>query len=334
MFCNKSRKSLYIALLLLVLLVAAGSFHYAYQKGKYYETGTRAGQEKTVDLGGGIKLDLVWIPPGNFMMGSTVTPDKIASITGYPTGYYECEHPCHRVHITKGFWMGKYEVTQAQWQAVMGNNPSHFKNGKNGAPSNTQNHPVERVKWKDCHKFLKKLSQKTDKQFCLPTEAEWEYACRAGTSTMFHYGDSLSSTQANFDGRFFYRGVSKGLYLERTTPVGLYQPNSWGLYDMHGNVLEWCHDWYGENYYQNSPRNDPQGPSKSSATELSWVKKGQKGWILRGGSWAHNTLNCRSSDRSRGIPDFGLKFHGFRVVCSSSRIGIYRLYLCIYSFFK
>ncbi len=244
------------------------------------------GQEKTVNLGGGVKLTLVWIPPGEFMMGSPGSEANRGSDEG----------PRHRVKITRGFWMGRYEVTQAQWQAVMGSNPSNFKGSDN---------PVERVSWNDCQEFIKKLARKTGQRFRLPTEAEWEYACRAGTETVFHYGDSLSSRQANFDGDYPYGGASKGTYLKKTTSVGSYRPNAFGLYDMHGNVWEWCQDWYGNNYYQSSPASNPQGPSSGS------------GRVLRGGSCYRNAYDCRSALR-RGTPDYWFDVDGFRIVFPSS----------------
>ena len=135
------------------------------------------GQAYAEDLGNGVELELVWIPLGEFMMGSHNSEANRRSDEG----------PRHRVKLTQGYWMGKHEVTQAQWQAIMGSNPSYFKDGKNGAPSDSRNHPVETVSWNDCQEFITKLSRKTGAKFRLPTEAEWEYACRAGTETAFHY---------------------------------------------------------------------------------------------------------------------------------------------------
>ena len=249
--------------------------------------GLGAGPTKTVDLGNGVKLDLVWIPPGEFMMGSPESEADRGSSEG----------PRHLVKITNGFWMGKHEVTQAQWQAVMGSNPSWFKDSDN---------PVENVSWNDCQNFLQKLSSRTGKTFRLPTEAEWEYACRAGTETAFHYGSSLSSTQANFDGNHPYCGASKGQYLRKTTSEGSYHPNAFGLYDMHGNVWEWCQDWYESGYYNNSPTSDPQGPSSGS------------GRVLRGGSWYNYAKYCRSALR-HCAPVLRYGSTGFRVVLSASQ---------------
>ena len=255
----------------------------------------KAGQEKTVDLGGGINLELVWIPSGEFTMGS---PDS-------ESGHSSDEGPQHSVKITKGFWMGKYEVMQEQWQSIIGSNPSCFKDGNNCAPADTRNYPVEEVSWIDCKEFLEKLSSRVGQSFRLPTEAEWEYACRAGTDTVFHYGDTLCSTQANFNGKYPYGIASKGHFLKRTAVVGSYRPNAFGLYDMHGNVWEWCKDWYGENYYQGSQDRDRQGPPSGSYR------------IVRGGSWFSFAWSCRSANRRRHSPDNRKDDLGFRVVCSA-----------------
>ena len=155
----------------------------------------------------------------------------------------------HRVTLTKGFYLGVHQVTQAQWQAVMGNNPSHFKGDSNL--------PVENVSWDDCVAFCEALGKKDGKTYRLPTEAEWEYACRAGTTTPFHFGDTISVNQANYDGNYTYGNGKKGVYRQKTTPVGSFPANAWGLFDMHGNVWEWCADWYGP--YPEEELKDPQG---------------------------------------------------------------------------
>jgi len=250
----------------------------------------KPGQMKTVDLGGGVKLELVWVPFGEFTMGSPSSE----------SGRDNDEGPQHRVRITRGFWMGKYEVTQSQWESVIGSNPSHFKDAGGSAP-------VESVSWDDCQDFLQKLSSRTGKTFRLPTEAEWEYACRAGTETTFHYGSSLSSTQANFNGNYPYGGASKGPYLNKTASVGSYRSNAFGLYDMHGNVYEWCQDWYGENYYQSSTTRDPLGPSSGSSR------------VRRGGSWNYLARYCRSAGRFGRTPDYRSYYGGFRIVLSASQ---------------
>ena len=264
--------------------------------------------ERFFDLGNGIKLELMWIPPGEFMMGS---PES-------ETGRNDDEGPQHIVRITKGFWIGKYEVTQAQWQAVMGGKSSRFNNGKNETHEDTSTHPVDKVAWNEAQEFLRNIYQNTGFQFRLPTEAEWEYACRAGMETAFYYGNSLSSSQANFDGNYPFGGASKGPYLRKTVSVYSYKPNAWGLYNMHGNVWEWCQDWYGENYYQNSPVNDPPGPSVSSTSRLAW-SEGNKGRVQRGGSWFYRSARCRSASRSCFPPNGRRNGFGFRVILPFSQ---------------
>jgi formylglycine-generating enzyme required for sulfatase activity len=191
--------------------------------------------ELTLDVGGGVTMKMVLIPAGKFMMGEGTDQ--------------------HEVTLSKPFYMGVTEVTQAQYEAVMGMNPSQFKGATN---------PVETVSWNDAAEFCKKLSEKTRQAVRLPTEAEWEYACRAGTQTAFSFGDDPSTLgdYAWWDGNS-----------DKTThPVGQKKPNSWGLYDMHGNVWEWCADWYGE--YPKGPVTDPSGPAT-----------GYGGRVLRGGAW-------------------------------------------------
>jgi len=243
-----------------------------------------------------IGMKLVYIPPGKFIMGSP----------GGEQGRFDYEHQ-HEVEITKSFYMGAYEVTQEEYEKVTNKAPSWFSSsghGKNAvAGMDTPRFPVEMVSWEEAMEFCRLLSQKEGGQYDLPTEAEREYACRANTRTVFHYGDSLSSAQANFIGRFPYGGANNGPDLQRTTKVDSYQPNAWGLYDMHGNVFDWCKDWYEKDYYKNSPARDPQGPGTG------------KFRVLRGGCWASGGANCRSAyrgwssgpgERSNGI--------GFRVV--------------------
>ncbi|ACF47375.1 protein of unknown function DUF323 (plasmid) [Prosthecochloris aestuarii DSM 271] len=198
------------------------------------------------------------------------------------------ELPRHRVCITKPFYIGKTEVTQAQWVAVMGSNPSNFKG---------RNNPVETVSWNDVQTFIRRLNQKEGgNKYRLPTEAEWEYAARAGSSSTYHFGDDKGMV-----GQY-------GWYLdnssERTHPVAQKRPNQWGLYDMHGNVWEWVQDWYDENYYRNSPMNDPKGPSSGRAR------------VHRGGSWYVAAGNLRSACRSRLIFSPGSRYDdlGFRLV--------------------
>ena len=247
-----------------------------------------------VTLTNSIGMKLVYIKPGSFMMGSPTGKEKRSDVEG----------PQHRVTITKGFYMGAYEVTQEQYERVMGTNPSRFKKGGN--------YPVEKVSWDDAVEFCKKLSAQEGKTYRLPTEAEWEYACRAGTTTPFAFGNTISTDQANYDGDYTYVGGRKGKNRKCTTPVGTFQPNAWGLYDMHGNVWEWCGDWYAKDYYGRSPETDPQGPTEADATKFDWGS----GRVLRGGSWCSFPYGCRSAYRLGLDPSLRFNFSGFRVVCS------------------
>jgi formylglycine-generating enzyme required for sulfatase activity len=250
--------------------------------------GARTGENLTLDLGGepalsgveGVKLELAWIPPGEFMMGSPASEAQ-----------RDAGETQHQVTLTKGFWMGKYEVTQRQYRQIMEENPSNFQG---------DDLPVESVDWKKAREFCQKAGRKAGVEMRLPTEAEWEYACRAGTRTVFHYGDSLDASLANFNGKYPYGDGKKGENRQKTTPVGSFKPNAWGLFDMHGNVWEWCKDWYGS--YASGPETDPSGPAAGS------------GRVLRGGSWINFANNCRSARREEGEPCARGGVEGFRVV--------------------
>jgi formylglycine-generating enzyme required for sulfatase activity len=223
----------------------------------------------SLDLKEGGKLVLAPIPAGTFMMGSPATEDK--------RGDNETQH---RVTISKPFYMGIHPVTQAQYQAIMGKNPANFQGN---------DLPVEQVNWNDAVEFCQKISQKAGRTFRLPTEAEWEYACRAGTTTPFYFGNTISTEQANYDGNYTYGNGVKGVHRQKTTSVGSFPANAWGLHDMHGNVWEWCADWYGD--YPAEAAIDPQGVSNGPSR------------VLRGGSWNNNPQNCRSANRNRNDPD-------------------------------
>ena len=223
-------------------------------------------KEIAADLGGGVKLRMVLIPAGEFLMGSPDS-DKYAE---------DDEKPQHRVRIAQPFYLGEHVVTQEQWEAVMGGNPSNFKG---------PNNPVENVSWDDCQKFLDKLNRRPGNQagvFQLPTEAQWEYACRAGSTTNYCFGDEESGL-----GEYAWYGANSG---SKTHPVGEKKPNAWGLYDMHGNVWEWCADWHDGGYYARSPIDDPTGPTGSSDR------------VFRGGGWNRPAGLCRSASRRSRWP--------------------------------
>jgi len=244
------------------------------------------------------KLQLIKIPPGSFSMGS---PKEEIEITGKTF-----EGPQTEVTISKLFWMGKHEITQAQYQVVMGNNPSNFKGDSDL--------PVEQVSWPEVMEFCSKLNVELESMlpagyvFRLPTEAEWEYACRAGTTTIFSYGDFLYSSElckfANYcDSNSTYDWADKNANdgFAHTAPVGSLKPNPWGLHDMHGNVWEWCLDWY-LNFYRGGSAIDPTGPNSGNFL------------VYRGGSWSDSAEHCRSASRSAGNKDHRIFCVGFRIV--------------------
>ncbi|MDZ8050401.1 MAG: SUMF1/EgtB/PvdO family nonheme iron enzyme [Aulosira sp. ZfuVER01] len=243
-------------------------------RGKITSTSTREAKYFVKDLGNGVTLDMVQIPGGTFMMGSPQGEIKRNN-----------DEEQHSVKVPE-FFMGKYEVTQAQYQAIIGNNPSSFKGEKR---------PVENVTWNDAVEFCQQLSQKTRQTYRLPSEAEWEYACRAGTKTPFYFGETITTDLVNYDGNYTYASTPKGevKYRRETTPVGIFPPNSFGLYDMHGNTWEWC---------LASDRNKYEGESKDGST-----------WLLRGGSWNSHPWGCRSANRFK-IAERSNNI-GFRLVC-------------------
>jgi formylglycine-generating enzyme required for sulfatase activity len=242
------------------------------------------GDQKTVELPGtSVSLKMRWIPPGSFQMGS---PDHEEE--------HEEDETQHEVTLTKGFWMGETQVTQAQWQAVMGSKPSEFQG---------ENLPVETVSWDDIQAFLQKVNASNNGgSFALPTEAQWEYACRAGTTTPFHTGGNLTTDQANYNGDYPYGDHPKGIDRATTTPVRSFEPNAWGLYDMHGNVWEWCQDWYDQDYYNSSPEKDPKGPPEGSHR------------VERGGGWVDDVGDCRSAFRGYAAPGSRSGTVGFRLL--------------------
>lgn len=261
----------------------------------------------SVDLGGGVAMKLVWIPPGKFTMGTTKDEqDYIRKLHGNEAAERAAAEKLHEVEITRPFYMGVYEVTQAEYEKVMGKNPSTFspKGGYKDrvAGQDTSRFPVEMVTWEDAKAFCDAMSKKFKKNFDLPTEAEWEYACRAGTRTAFCYGDALSPKGADVGGTY---GVAEDApVLSRSARVGSYKPNAFGLYDMHGNVSEWCKDWYAKDYYAKSPARDPQGPETGEGGKR----------VLRGGDWLNLPSDARSAARAGRPPAEYWHYIGFRVV--------------------
>jgi len=228
--------------------------------------------EEKANLSAGIKLDMVLIPAGKFMMGSPVSEKD-----------HRKDETQHEVTLTKPYYMGKYEVTQKQWEAVMGDNPSKIKGEKL---------PVTHVSWEDCQEFITKLNAKTNGEYRLPTEAEWEFACRAGTTTSYSFGNSLPKADANV------ANIGDG-YAGSIEAVGSYKSNAFGLYDMHGNVWEWCEDWYGS--LQDGEVMDPKGPAKGNHR------------VLRGGSFFFYVSDARSSFRFYNTPTTRYINYGFRL---------------------
>jgi formylglycine-generating enzyme required for sulfatase activity len=247
------------------------------------------GRRHAVNLTGGVSLEMLEIPAGSFCMGSNNGSGD--------------EKPVHQVTFSQPFYMGKYEVTRAQWQSVMGSDLSIFKDCGG-------NCPIDSVSWDEAQKFINKLNENNDGfRYRLPTEAEWEYACRAGTTTEFAFGNSLSSDQANFDGDYPYGGAAKGVSREKPIAVGNFAPNTFGLYDLHGNVSEWCEDWYHSSY-NGAPRDGS-----------AWLSSGdQKYRVSRGGSFYGDGSVLRSASRNALITatyiDCSLNCNGsgFRVV--------------------
>jgi formylglycine-generating enzyme required for sulfatase activity len=226
-----------------------------------------------INLDKNLALELQWIPPGEFLMGSPETED----------GHESSESPEHKVRLTHGFWMGKYPVIQQQWQAIMNSNPSKFVD---------PHQPVEMVSWNDAQEFISRLNKLGRGSFRLPTEAEWEYACRGETTTRFCSGDDEHGlTQVAW-----FAANSNG----HPHPAGTKEPNAFGLYDMHGNVFEWVSDWDGP--YSPDDSIDPAGPPTGSKR------------VLRGGCCLCNTLNCRTANRYSKAPDGKNINIGFRVI--------------------
>jgi uncharacterized protein (TIGR02996 family) len=247
-------------------------------------------------------MRFVYIPPGRFRMGSMAREQRRM-----------VDEKLHTVHFSHGFWMGRFPVTQNEYQAITRSRPSHFTRRRIADRDiETGNFPVESVSWIDavtcCGRLnQRKAEQQAGRMYRLATEAEWEYACRAGISNRypFHVGESLEQHQANFACCHPYPPDYREeiVPLGRPCPVGCYRPNAWGLYDMHGNVDEWCQDWYHEGYYYESPPRDPVGPFVGDSR------------ILRGGSWRGQGEDCRAAVRIGYNPEGRFSHVGFRLVC-------------------
>jgi formylglycine-generating enzyme required for sulfatase activity len=245
------------------------------------------------DLGDAVKLDMVGIEAGSFLMGS---PEEELE-------QFDHEGPQHQVYVP-AFLMGRYPVTQAQWKAVAAMEKVERDLEPDPAEFKGVNNPIEGVSWYEAVEFCARLSKATGKDYRLPTEAQWEYACRAGTQTPFYFGPTLTADLANYDGSATYGQGPRGESLKTTTPVGNYSPNAWGLYDMHGNVWEWCLDHWHSNYNG--------APTDGSA----WLSDEQSSSrLLRGGSWSYNPGACRSASRDNFYPVARYSNTGFRVVC-------------------
>jgi len=254
-------------------------------------------KKPAIETRNSLGMKLMRITSGKFLMGSPAT-EKQRNV----------DEAQHEVVLTKAFYLGLYEVTQSQYTKIMGENPSHFSSKGGGKKQvldrDTSDFPVERVSWNDAVAFCKKLSARESKTYRLPTEAEWEYACRGGTRGVFHTGDKFYSKLANINGLSYssYGTSEAGPFYRCTVPGGEYQRNAFGLFDMHGNVQEWCADWYREGYYAKSPKEDPQGPAEGTER------------VLRGGAWPSSAKACRCAARNHLPPEDRTYTTGFRVV--------------------
>lgn len=271
---------------------------------------TGAARPGEVKIFGGIEF--VWIPPGTFTMGSKLSPDEIVAkyrgVEGGEEHEYDDESPLHSVTLSKGFWMSKYEITNAQYRRFK---PQHSSKDYEGHSLDGDKQPVVHVHWTEAEAYCAWLSEHAESVFRLPTEAEWEYACRAGTETVRYWGDDNASMgqyenvrdrtgDAAFAFEYGHAAETTDGY-KVTAPVGSFKPNAWGLHDMIGNAVEWCSDWYDESYYENSPTVDPTGPSSGQYR------------VLRGGSWNDVPADCRSAERTWIGPNVAYGGRGFRI---------------------
>ncbi len=276
------------------------------ERGKVIERVTRQARRSIEDLGAGVTIEVVEIPGGEFWMGSNESEAQAAFAEakryyeGAQEKWYKAEVPRHRVKLSP-FRMGMHSVTQAQWYEVMGDLPEIEEKLRG------DNHPIVNVSWEEAVEFCKELTRRTNHQYRLPTEAEWEFACRAGTTSPFTFGPTLTPEIANYWWSHPYADGPKKEALQKTLPVGsLGVANAFGLCDMHGNVWEWCSDWYSESYYEECRKQsmmiDPQGPATGSYR------------VIRGGGWSGLAVYCRSAHRYRIAPGDRSDYLGFRLV--------------------
>ena len=267
-----------------------------------YTGAAQANQDKqpkhlTLDLAKGVKMKFAIIPAGEFMMGSKLTPAQATKLYGGRDTHYTCEHPRHKVRISKSFYMGVYEVTQSQWSAVMNSKPWDEKMLTKTGPD----YPASWVNWNEATEFCGKLSKKIGKTVTLPTEAQWEYACRAGSETEFCYGDDPK--KVGDYGWWAGNMVESKKAKSYARLVGQKRPNAWGLYDMHGNVWEWCRDWFHKDAYASAKNVDPE------------YTKETKTRTVRGGSWYNPPGNLRSAGRNSWCgPKYRHYNYGLRVI--------------------
>ena len=247
--------------------------------------------EITVALPGGVTMDFVWIEPGVFTMGTTEEQEQLMRNKGLWDNWHENEHPGHQVTITRGFWLGKYEITQEQWAAVMGSSPW---SGQVHVQANPD-HPAVYISWDDVQELIDRLNADAA-LYRLPTEAEWEYACRSGGSTLWSHGDD----EGQLGDYAWYRNNAWNAGLEHGLPVGMKMPNDWGLFDMQGNVWEWVQDWYGP--YSSVEQVDPQGPATGSRR------------VFRGGAINTVPQDTRPAIHSYDVPSLGYYSLGARLV--------------------
>lgn len=259
------------------------------QKGEIIQRVSKLAKYFVEDLGDGVTLEMALIPGGTFLMGPP-----------------ENQKYQHQVTI-QPFYMSKFTITQAQWKVVAKSFPKIKRNLKVYCSEfEGENHPIDCISWKNAAKFCGWLSKMTGKKYRLPSEAEWEYACRAGTNTLFHYGNTIKSELANYRANCTVDPAPKGEYRQQTTPVGQFPPNAFGLYDMHGNVCEWCQDNW--NWHQNYDR-------AATRDGKAWIDDKSETYILRGGSWRFASFYCRSASRRQGFRAMSSNDYGFRLAC-------------------